>query len=157
MCVGYVDFMHVVADDLMKALRSEGLRLTPARRAVCEVLATSHGEHLSAGDIHDRTTRDGGVDVDQSTVYRTLDTLEAAGLITHTHLGHGALVYHLTDEEPHQHLVCATCGATTTLPKHHLESLLDRIYEETGFVADPTHVALSGYCRTCATRRRTVE
>jgi Fur family ferric uptake transcriptional regulator len=148
--VGYVDVMHVVAEDLMKALRAEGLRMTPARKAVCAVLAMSHGEHLSAADIHDRTTRDAGVGLDQSTVYRTLDTLEAAGLITHTHLGHGALVYHLTDEAPHQHLVCATCGATTTLPERQLEGLLSQILEQTGFVADPTHVALTGRCRECA-------
>ena len=37
--------------------------------------------------------------VNISTVYRTLELLEELGLVTHTHLGHGAPTYHAADGE----------------------------------------------------------
>lgn len=138
------------ADRLLEALRTEGLRITQARRAICAVLADAPGEHLSAADILKRSTAGDAASIDQSTVYRTLETLEQSGLITHTHMGHGAVVYHLADEPPHQHLACVACGATTAVPESELASFFARLVEITGFVPDPTHVALSGLCSDCA-------
>ncbi len=142
--------MHVAVDDLVAALRRHGLRVTTPRRAVCAVLASSHGEHLSAPVIYERTRSEAGVSVDQSTVYRTLETLQEAGLITHTHLPAGASVYHLADEPPHQHLVCVDCGRTLALPEAQIEEFVADVRSKTGFVLDPTHVALSGHCAECA-------
>lgn len=141
--------MDVTTEDLVAALRGQGLRVTTARRAVCGVLVGSHGEHLSAADIHERTQAAAGAAIDQSTVYRTLDTLEDAGLVTHTHMGHGALVYHLAEEAPHQHLVCSGCGRTIGVPATQLRRFFGEITRLTGFVADPTHVAFSGRCADC--------
>lgn len=135
---------------MVQALRDEGLRITTARMTVCRVLADSHGEHLTAADILRRTNAEGGLSVNQSTVYRTLETLEQRGLIQHTHMGHGALVYHLADEPPHQHLVCARCETSLAVQEDDLMSFFDAITARTGFVPDPTHVALSGLCAECS-------
>ena len=43
--------MHIEADDLLAALRRAGLRITAPRRAVCEILAESHDEHLTAATL----------------------------------------------------------------------------------------------------------
>ncbi len=137
------------AEEMVAALRSEGLRITQARRAVCRVLANAGGEHLSASDVRDRANAIDGVTVDQSTVYRTLETLEESGLIQHTHMGHSALVYHLADAPAHQHLVCVSCGVTLAVPESELASFFAAITDRTGFVPDPTHVALSGVCTSC--------
>ena len=68
-------------------LRASGFRVTPQRQLVLE--AVTKLEHATPeeifGDIHQRAR---GVNV--STVYRTLEVLEKVGLVTHTHLGHGA-------------------------------------------------------------------
>jgi len=141
--------MDITADDLVAALRANGLRITRARRAVCRVMAESHGDHVTAADVHRRTESVAGLSIDQSTVYRTLDTLEGAGLIAHTHVGHGASAYHLANEAPHQHLVCGSCGATRGILASDLADLLTEITARTGFVPDPTHFALSGRCADC--------
>jgi Fur family ferric uptake transcriptional regulator len=141
------------AEQMVTALRDQGLRITAARRAVCRILADSQGEHLTAADIYDRTSAIDDLTVDQSTVYRTLETLEESGLVQHTHMGHGALVYHLAAEPPHQHLVCAGCGRTMAVPEAELSSFFTAIAAATGFVPDPTHVALSGLCPDCAEPR----
>ncbi|HLF60051.1 MAG TPA: Fur family transcriptional regulator [Acidimicrobiia bacterium] len=140
--------MHITANDLIVTLRSNGLRITEARRAVCGVIARSHGDHLDAATIHRRAMNDLGMDLDLSTVYRTLEALEEAGAVRHAHLGEAA-VYHLSDEQPHQHLVCRVCGATVAIPASDLTEFLSSVEKLTGFVADVEHFALWGICADC--------
>lgn len=145
--------MHVPASQLIDALRAKGHRITAARRAVCEVIAEAHSDHLDAATILDRVNTD-STSVNQSTVYRTLEALEEAGVLTHTHLGPGAAVYHLGDEPSHQHLLCSDCGKTVSVAAADLEGWIAQIAARTGFAVDPDHFALSGLCEECARRRR---
>jgi Fur family ferric uptake transcriptional regulator len=142
--------MHLTADDLLTALRERSLRITQARRAICEVLAASHEEHMSATDILDRARDRTGVGIDQSTVYRTLDVLEEFGYLHHVHLGHGAGVYHLSQESDHQHLVCEHCGTSVEIPLEELAPVLATVTSRYGFVAEGVHFALVGTCEACA-------
>jgi Fur family ferric uptake transcriptional regulator len=142
--------MHISADKLIDALSERGYRITSARRAVCEVVAAAHDEHLSAADIYDRARAKSGTRLDRSTVYRTLEALEGSGLLAHSHMGHGPSVYHLAEDAGHQHLICRRCGTTITLPREESERLAASISVTTGFVADLNHFALSGLCAECA-------
>ena len=144
--------MHVTAEDLTSALRSAGLRITVPRMAVCEVVAAHHDMHLSAATVLERARDEFSVEIDRATVYRTLEALEEVGVLRHAHLGHGPAVYHLAEERPHQHLVCARCGATTTIPADELTAFLATIEERTGFIPDIEHFAMSGTCRACSGR-----
>ncbi|MCB2223644.1 MAG: transcriptional repressor [Actinobacteria bacterium] len=134
------------ADALVAGLRRAGLRITEPRRAVCAVLAAAPDAHLTAAEIAARVDRP----VDTSTVYRTLEALEGAGLVEHTHLGHGPGVYHVTPTPPHHHLVCEACGATFDVPGRDLQRAVREVTEPIGFVADVTHFAIVGRCRDCA-------
>jgi Fur family transcriptional regulator, ferric uptake regulator len=138
--------MHVTADDLVAALRAAGLRATGPRRAVCEVIASQHGEHLTAATILERVEGQ----VDQATVYRTLDALEQAGVVSHTHLGHGPSVYHLADDPAHHHIVCSRCGEAVELPPSDLAGAIEAVASRTGYQVEPGHFALSGVCPRCA-------
>jgi len=142
--------MHITADVLLEALRREGLRITRPRRAVCEVLAEAHDDHLTALDIIERSRATTEVSVDPSTVYRTLVVLEALGLVRHVHLGHGPGAFHLTDSVRHHHLVCERCGRSVDVPLEDLQPTLESTAEDHGFVAATLHFALSGVCRSCA-------
>jgi Fur family ferric uptake transcriptional regulator len=138
--------MHVTAEDLIASLRGAGLRATAPRRAICEVIAADHGEHLTAGEIVERLEGR----ADQATVYRTLDALEDAGVVVHTHLGHGPSVYHLADDEPHHHIVCSRCGATAEVPLGDLGPVIERVGDRTGYRVEAGHFALTGLCPQCA-------
>jgi Fur family ferric uptake transcriptional regulator len=136
------------AEDLVAGLRRAGLRVTRARRAVCEALAAAPREHLRAADI----ARRAGTSMDLSTVYRTLDTLEEHGLVEHVHLGHGAGAYHVAPSSQHHHLVCEQCGRTVDVPIGELEEAVARVTGPLGFVPDAAHFAIVGRCARCARR-----
>ena len=136
------------ADDLIVGLRRAGLRVTAPRRAVCAVLASAGGEHLTAADVASQA----GAAVDLSTVYRTLDALEGLGMVEHVHLGHGAGAYHVGPSEGHHHLVCDTCGRTLDVPLEDLERAIEQVTTPLGFVPDSAHFAIVGRCAVCAGR-----
>jgi len=87
--------------------------------------------------------------VNITTVYRTLELLEDLGLVTHTHLSHGAPTYHPVEERQHIHLVCRDCGAVEGVDPASLDPLVDDLRERYGFRVDVGHVALFGRCGTC--------
>lgn len=132
--------------NLTAALRAAGFRVTKARAAICEALAVSHDDHLTPSALHRRAEAIAGWRIDPSTVYRTLDALEEAGVVDHVHLGHGAAVIHLAGHRPHQHLVCEECGRTTDLPLEELAGLADEVARKHDFVIDSVHFAVVGRC-----------
>jgi Fur family ferric uptake transcriptional regulator len=133
---------------ILQQLRSDGSRLTTARRALVEALVEADDHHVTADDLVAAVHRSAPA-VHRSTVYRTLDALEQAGVVEHVHLGHGRAVYHLTDDR-HHHLVCDRCGAVLEVPEAVVAALRDELAEGYGFVVSGRHFALPGVCRTCA-------
>lgn len=134
-------------DAILNLLRAGGGRATAARRATIDVILNAGEEHLAAGEIL-RRVRHTVPDVAESTVYRTLASLEDLGVISHLHLANGASAYHPAGTR-HQHLVCSRCGQVTDVPDtvfDELASVIDTFY---GFSIDASHVALQGRCSAC--------
>jgi Fur family ferric uptake transcriptional regulator len=140
--------MTVGVDDLVDALRQQGLRITPARTAVCEVLADRPDEHLDVSTVHELAEASAGRPIDQSTVYRTLETLEETGLVGHVHLADRRLV-HLA-AEAHHHLTCERCGKTVDVPADQLGAALGPVAARHGFTLDTLHFAVVGRCVECS-------
>jgi Fur family ferric uptake transcriptional regulator len=127
-------------------LRAKGYRLTPQRQLVLEaVAALGHGTPEA---IYGEVRRTANT-VNMSTVYRTLELLEELGLVSHTHLGHGAPAYHLADDADHVHLVCRVCGTVTEMPPTVLQDTVDRLALYKGFHVDVRHFAIFGVCAGC--------
>jgi Fur family transcriptional regulator, ferric uptake regulator len=129
-----------------KELRARGYRVTPQRQLVLE--AVTKLEHASPEEIWaDVQQTASGVNI--STIYRTLELLEQLGLVTHTHLGHGAPRYHLAAEADHVHLVCSACGRITQVPPAAVESLVSALDDSHGFQTDLGHLTVFGRCVSC--------
>jgi len=131
----------------VERLRRAGIRVTPQRLLVLEVLA-AHGGHQTAEDILRQAARRYPA-INLATIYRTLDLLASVGLVARTDLGAGATYFELVGESRHHHLVCERCGAVGEMDDALLLPLRDRLLEAYGFLADPRHVALFGVCRAC--------
>ena len=136
-------------------LRNQHERVTRARQAVIEVLDATD-EHLAADEIVARAEAS-APGVHRATVYRALSTLGDLGLVTHTHVGGAATVYHLAmpalaaqaTSAQHAHLQCTNCMAVIDIPVDALDSLISRIDREFGFQIEPHHAALLGLCANC--------
>jgi Fur family transcriptional regulator, ferric uptake regulator len=136
-----------MTESWQSVLRSKGYRLTPQRQLVLQAV-----ERLTHGTPDEvcaevQLTASG---VNISTVYRSLELLEELGLVTHTHLGHGAPTYHaVTEDKGHLHLVCRDCGEVIETSVDVADGLVAALAERHGFEIDVTHVALFGRCARC--------
>ena len=131
-----------------KELRARGYRVTPQRQLVLE--AVTKLEHATPEEIWaDVQQTASGVNI--STIYRALELLEQLGLVTHTHLGHGAPRYHLAAEADHVHLVCSSCGRITEVAPDAVEPLVTALDEHHGFQTDVGHLTVFGRCASCRT------
>lgn len=124
------------------------LRVTPQRLMILHVIDEGHG-HLTAEQIGDRI-REQFPAIHQGTIYRTLDLLREASLVTETHLGERAAMYELVGNHPHHHLVCDHCGYVTEVGDALLEPLRTTLLDQFGFRARTEHFAIFGLCKECA-------
>lgn len=131
-------------------LRRQGERVTDARLAVLSALAALP-DHPTAEAVVSAVEA-GPSDVHRATVYRTLETLSAMGIVTHVHVGHGGTAYHLHDSA-HLHAQCHDCSAVVDVPDDVLDGVRTTLLDVAGFEMDPSHVALSGRCSRCRARR----
>ncbi len=137
--------------EIGERLRSEGIRFTRGRRAVLDAL-TKAGKPLSAAEVYEEL----GGSVPLSSVYRSLATLEDAGVLS-PHLGNRSLTRYEPSEwlrGHHHHLLCRTCGSVEDihLPdglEHRLEELVSEIGVPTGFQATGHALEIEGRCAKC--------
>jgi Fur family ferric uptake transcriptional regulator len=127
-------------------LRASGRRVTVQRQLVLE--AVTRLRHATPEEIH-AAVRQTAAGVNVSTIYRTLELLEQIGLVTHTHLGHGAPSYHLAADAQHVHLVCRECGGITEVTPGAVSSLVRSLDAEHGFRTDVGHLTVFGTCAAC--------
>lgn len=132
---------------LVDELRARGQRVTVARRAVLEELVAAGEDHLSADELAERIgARVPAVHL--STVYRTLEALCEAGMITPARLADHPATYHLTSDV-HHHAVCTGCGAVLRVPDEVLAPVHRRLWRDHGFEAGPRHLTITGRCSAC--------
>lgn len=137
-------------------LRAAGERVTPARRAVLEVLAESR-EHLDAETVVARVdARAPGVH--RATVYRSLQALVTHDVVAHTHVPGGPTIYHLASAvwggptgavHQHGHLQCTVCLRFFDMPTAWLDEVRRNALDALDFELDPSHAALLGRCSRC--------
>ena len=114
--------------------RERGLRWTPQRRAVVEVLAETAG-HVTGAELVERC-RARDAQTIPSTVYRTLDVLEELGLVRHGHGADGREEYHVNAASEHGHLYCSTCGGSWEIRDSASDRIVSALAETEGFEVD---------------------
>ena len=103
-------------DELRAAVRTRGLRATPSRLAVLELLR-AHDAPMSHGDVADKLSSQAW---DRATIYRNLTDLAEAGPLRRTDVGDHIWRFEaVTDEHDstHPHFVCTECGSIECLPE----------------------------------------
>ena len=130
-------------------LKRHGLRMTPQRLMILELLEQSSG-HIAPEDIYQQVHQRYPM-INRSTVHRTLDVLEQLGMVRHGHVADGAARYHLARDVHHLHLVCHRCGHALEIDDLSIaDPFAALLLERLGFRADLTHFPISGVCAGCA-------
>lgn len=132
-------------------LRKSGYKATPARLAILELFGKSK-RPLSAQEIIEvLPSRIGGRAVDQATIYRTLKSLKAKGIIKPVDLRHNHAHYELTNLTEHHHLICLECGRIEDV--HHcnvneIQSAVLRVSKHFSEIRQHT-LEFYGVCKSC--------
>jgi Fur family ferric uptake transcriptional regulator len=134
-------------DGVADRLRASGLRWTPQRRTLVEVLREQQG-HVTATELIARC-RERDQTTTPSTVYRTLSVLENFGLVTHGHAPDGREDYHVLPQQVHGHVHCEGCGTTWEISPETGALIVRALADDLGFAVDLTHVTISGRCQGC--------
>ncbi len=126
-------------------LQRAGLRVTPTRLEVLQLLAEVPGRHWSPEAIHQTLLERQGKST-LSTVYRVLTDLENVDLVKRHHFyGEGSVfeVNRLT----HDHLICEKCGEVVEFNDAQLEQRLKDIAQNLGFQLTERALHLRGRCK----------
>ena len=129
-------------------LRERGLRWTPQRRLLVEVLSQADG-HVTGAELLERCRVLDPATI-PSTVYRTLDVLEELGYLRHAHGADGREEFHVLPATDHGHLHCDRCGGSWEIPAAEAAPLVDALRASRGFSVNLSHVSVSGTCASCA-------
>lgn len=128
-------------------IRNKGLRVTPARVAVLNILAESQ-EPLDIASIFEQTAKK-RVDADQATIYRIVENFIQKDLILRLQFKEKRFFYEAKRAE-HHHAVCTNCGKIEDVSKCNIKRLEKEIAVNSGFQVKSHALEFYGYCKDCA-------
>ncbi len=137
--------------EMPAVLRSKGYKATPQRLAVFKALARSD-EHPTAEMLYKEIRQDFPT-LSLATVYKTLEMLTSAGIISQLE-AHGGGKRYDANTRPHCHLVCEVCGRMDDLNDDVIDSewlprIVERSINSSGFEIDRPELCLFGRCTDC--------
>lgn len=119
------------AKQLEEALRAAGVRVTRQRAALLQVLAES-ADHPDAAELHARAEA-AGAGVSLATVYRTLTTLQAQGVIEKLEFQGEPARWEAADQQHHDHMIDVETGEVMEFTSDRIERLQAEIAAEMGY------------------------
>jgi Fur family zinc uptake transcriptional regulator len=136
------------ASDAEAICRARGVRLTPQRRRILEIVWTSH-KPIGAYEILDILNRDGSRAAPM-TVYRALDFLIEQGLV-HRIASLNAFLgcHHPGESHTGQFLICRACGQAAEIEDDSIARAIRAGAARTGFAVEDQRVEIEGLCPDC--------
>jgi Fur family ferric uptake transcriptional regulator len=144
--------------DLLSEVETQGIRLTPQRRALIETIQESTS-HLDAASLLE-LARKRDPKIDRATVYRTIELLKRLGMIDELdlmHLNGEKHYYEIKTRKDHLHLACFECGKIEEFASPTFERLKREIAEKNDFDIKVMRLEVGGLCKQCAARQKVVQ
>jgi Fur family transcriptional regulator, peroxide stress response regulator len=146
--VGHAIESIEIKNRIVNDLRMKGLKLTPQRLLIIDILAKST-THPSARSILQQV-REKAPKVSTSTVYYTLNLLKRHNLIKELDFYDMENRYEANIGD-HLNLVCLSCGKIQDF-KEDLTVSSRSVEAQTGFRVQETRLEYYGYCQDCSRR-----
>lgn len=106
------------------------------------------GTHLTAPEVY-RRAKEQGLQVSLSTVYRTLNMLQADGNVTMLLGEHGRRFEARDSEHDHDHLICLKCGLTIEFTDDLIKGFGKMVAERKGYEHTSSRFDILGICGDC--------
>ncbi len=115
-----------------KEIRSAGLKVTHARRAILKILESEDSTHVSADDIHKKLIESAD-EVGIATIYRVLNQFVNAGICIRHNFETGQSLYELTPDHHHDHMVCLSTGKVIEFEDEMIEKRQEEVAAKKGY------------------------
>ena len=133
-------------------LAKNGLRSTAQRDLIINEFFKSEG-HVTAEELHLKL-RGKNSSIGLATVYRTLKTLESAGLAHERQFNDGFMRYEFCAPgyRHHDHIVCLECGLVEEFENNEIENLQIKVANKHNFTITDHRLELYGVCERCKSK-----
>jgi Fe2+ or Zn2+ uptake regulation protein len=138
-------------DSIVKRLKEGGLKITPQRLAIIEVLIEKRDSHPGARLVYDEARkRKKGLSL--SATYATLNELSRLGIIKTLQFDRMENRYEGNPEE-HINLICQGCRK---IMDYKVPIMIDQmgVAKKTGFSIIDTRLEYYGYCKECRAKNK---
>ena len=124
-------------------LVTSGLEATPARiKVLSTCMSATHP--LSVADVAVKV----GASAHLATIYRTLEKLASANILTRVDFQEGKFRYEYVHDH-HHHAVCESCGKIAEVQDDRLETIMENVKVGSGFSVTRHALELFGLCHNC--------
>ncbi len=139
--------MALIKEKLIHNLQNSGMRLTPQRLAICDLLTNNYNHPTAAQIYHELKERYPSLSL--ATVYNTLDLLVKIGCINALGNPWDDNLHFDANLESHINLMCVSCHNIEDLHTPYANKLVSNITQSTRFKIFGASLAYYGLCTTC--------
>lgn len=131
-------------------LKEKEIKITKGRLEILNILKNSESS-LSAEKIY-QIYRYNNININLSTVYRTLDLFEEKEIIEKITLNDGVFSYKLRGKTHRHHLECDICHKEVEIPCPMLQ-IEELVQNSTGFTLTDHDLVMKGVCSDCRNKQ----
>jgi Fur family transcriptional regulator, peroxide stress response regulator len=132
---------------LSTTLKQAGMRLTPQRLAICELLSETH-THPTAAAIYEQV-RSQYPSLSLMTVYNTLNTLVDLGSVNALGNAGDDTIHYDGNTSPHINLACISCQKIEDVDSTKVAELDSEVSSTSGFKVIGASLLYYGVCPDC--------
>lgn len=143
-------FTMIKHKDLLTVLRTNKMRITPARRVLLQYILDNHSKQLSLKDVQAFLEKK-MTGVDRSSIYRNLEAFKKLDIIQELNLpGHGKRFQYIFDRKVHHFYICKSCGKSHRGNESLFSKIEDALKDVHGFSKANLSIVFYGYCSKCS-------
>lgn len=127
-------------------LKQKGIKITRGRVEILNILKNSQNS-LCAEKIY-QINRDNNININLSTVYRTLELFEEKQITEKITLNDGVFAYKLRGKTHRHYLECDICHKEVEIPCP-MSQIEEMVQNTTGFTLTNHDLIMKGICKDC--------
>src|SRR6185295_14458598 len=136
--------------DLLEVLRSNKMRITPARRLLLQYILDNKSRQISMQEVQEFLDKQ-LPGVDRSSIYRNIDAFQKLDIIQELNLPNiGKRYQYVLDRKVHHFYICKACGKANRGNEELFKKVEAALKDVHGFSKANLSVVFYGYCSRCS-------